>query len=391
MTNVPVTLLNETTNPALTNYSQLLEVLYASLWHYQGMEAALRAFQDHFKCCSATLMALQTNPRQVKYGWTIGVPEDYGQWYIANNMVSKDIAVDFFEQQSAQSQGFTASSKVLGTETRLLDIVPEEFKPWLESEKIIDTTGFVIPGQENEQLMMVLQRNQQSGFFSDEDLEQLNLLTPHIRQAVQLFVKFYRQQSDNDSLQAAINTLQQPTIVLNNMLQVLHVNDAVAKLLKKNSFLSIVDNQIQIEQADVHYDFTFHACRLVSHRVMDVDQHLNTTVTIPSKKGNVMMTMSPMFSQDGEKKVQGLLLQIFVPEQQARLRATDIQKHFNITLAQAEVCLLLAKGMPLKDIADKREVSVNTIREQLRQIYKKTQFARQAELVTAILRIEPAK
>ena len=59
---------------SLGNYSQLLETLYGSLLDDKGFEKFLYEFKDHFNGTSATLMAVQNEPREMRWGWTVGVP-----------------------------------------------------------------------------------------------------------------------------------------------------------------------------------------------------------------------------------------------------------------------------------------------------------------------------
>lgn len=367
-------------------FSRLLEVLYASLWDNKGMEQSLIAFKDYFHSCSATLMALQANPRHMKYGWTVGVPEKYERWYIENDMVSKDPAVDLFEAESPKNQGFVASSTLLG-EISLLDVVSDDFRPWLISEGIVDTAGLLIPSQDNEYLILALQRNKNAGCFSEFELQQLNLLAPHIKQTVQLFIKFYRQQSDNSSLQAAINTLAQPTIVMNELLQVRYTNTAAETLMAKNPAIMVEDGQIYINHAEVHHQFMYHAWGLASRGTDNPEQEFNSAIVVPCEGGSLTITLSPMYDLGTPGKSRGLLLQIFDPQAQVLPSAERIQTSFNISRAEAEVCLLLAQGYSIQDIAKERHVSVHTVREQVRTTFKKTRYSRQAELVTAILRI----
>lgn len=369
-------------------FNALIESLYASLWDSQGMEKSLVTLRQHFNSCSATLMALQKTPRHMKYGWTIGVPEQYERWYIENDMVSKDPSVDLFETESPKTQGFIAASNMLGG-LALLDVVSDDFKPWLSSEAIVDTAGLLIPSIENEFLILALQRNDNAGPFSELELQQLNLLAPHIKQAVQLFIKFYRQQSENSSLQAAINTLAQPTIIMDELLQVRYINQAAETLLARNDALAVVGEQIQIRQQDTHHQFMFQAWELVARRTADLAKGFNITMILPNSSGSQLsLTISPMFDHQAPGKSRGLLLQLFDPATHQLPSAERIQEIFHLTPAEATVCLMLAEGKTLQEIADTRHSSIHTVREQLRRVYKKTHYKRQSELVAAILRID---
>jgi len=377
---------NGSEHSMLQPFSQLLETLYASLWQEKGMEESLTALQAYFNCCSATLMAMQGEPRHLKYGWAVGTPEKFGRWYIEHDMVAKDPSVDLFVAESPKKRGFVASSEFLG-DMPLVDCVDEAFRPWLTEERIVDTTGLLIPHNDEEQLLLVLQRNEQAGRFTGPELEQLNLIVPHIKQTVQLFIHFYRQKSQSTSLQIAINSLPQPTIILNNLLQVLYINGAAKKLINNHKSITIKDDYITIEHSEVHNQFMFHALNLATRATLEVASELNASVAVPTKKGNVLLTLSPMFDKDNEEKSRGVLLQLFDTQSEKFPDAKRIQESLNLTTAETEVCLLLAQGYGVAEIAEQRKVSPHTVREQLRRVYKKTHYTRQSELVTAILRL----
>lgn len=369
-------------------YSGLLQTLYASLWDDKGMEQSLIAFKEYFNSSSATLMALQQSPRHMRYGWTVGVPEQYERWYIENDMVSKDPSVDLFESESPKTQGFVAASALLG-DLALIETVSEEFKPWLIAEDIVDSAGLVIPSAENEYLVLALQRNGTAGPFTEFEIQQLNLLAPHIKQTVQLFIKFYRQQSDNSSLQAAINTLHQPTIVLNELLQVRHINTAADTLIKNNSSIEIDDQQLVLADAEVHHQFMYHAWELAARGTESLGSAFNSIIILPRPGGNITITLSPMSDTSRKGRSCGVLLQIFDPQSQQVPSAERIQQIFQVTPTEAKLCELLVEGHTLKEIARIRDVSPHTVREQMRSIFKKTRYSRQSELVAAILRAAP--
>lgn len=56
-----------------------------------------------------------------------------------------------------------------------------------------------------------------------------------------------------------------------------------------------------------------------------------------------------------------------------------------LTPAEREVCLLLLKGLSLKELADIRETSERTAREQARAIYRKSGLSGRAELAAFFL------
>lgn len=367
--------------------NHLLEILYGSLVDDKGFENFLATFKDHFQCTSATLMAVQSEPREMLWGWAVGVPEKFERWYIENNMVSKDPSIDLFVEVSKTEHGFITAGLLLEN-IALIDTVTDDFKPWLTEENIVDTTGLVIPTSETEHIILALQRNRTGGRFTQQEINTLNLLVPHIKQAVQLFIKFYRQQHDNSSLQAAINTLSQPTIVINELMQVRHINTAADILLQQKSPFKIVDEKFILKDKELHDTFMYQAWDM-ARAAENLEKELTSTLVIPGTQNPITITLSPMFAQDEDSRFKGVLLQIFDPATQKLPAAERIKTVFRLSNAEATLCEYLVQGFTLKGIAKERDVSVNTVREQTRNIFIKTGYNRQSELVAAILRAVP--
>jgi len=66
-----------------------------------------------------------------------------------------------------------------------------------------------------------------------------------------------------------------------------------------------------------------------------------------------------------------------------------LQQLYGLTPAEAVLATLLVQGRSLREAADERHVTIETVRSQLRQIFTKTDTSRQADLVRLIL-IGPA-
>lgn len=246
------------------NYSTLIDSLYAGLKNKQGFELFLSEFKTLFQGSSIVLLAISREPDAMKWGWTVGVNVAFERWCKENNLVVQNDSVNKLEQLGASVDGFISVGQLLNG-TELIDRVTDNLKPWLRREEIIDTAALIIPVSTKTHLLLAMQRDAVVGKFDENDICQMNMLAPHIKQAVGLFADFYH-------------------------------------------------------------------------------------------KDNVQATMP------------------------------DIQKLFNLTPTEAVVCQLLVTGLTLKDIARRRDVSVNTVREQMRQIYQKTGYKRQAEVVAAVLR-----
>ena len=68
-------------------------------------------------------------------------------------------------------------------------------------------------------------------------------------------------------------------------------------------------------------------------------------------------------------------------------KAASLEKIFGLTQAEARLALLLVDGVTLSEAAERLNVSVATLRTQLKAIFNKTHTHRQAELVVLISRL----
>lgn len=68
-------------------------------------------------------------------------------------------------------------------------------------------------------------------------------------------------------------------------------------------------------------------------------------------------------------------------------RADVMRQRYRLSAAESALAIALAEGQSLRDIAEARRVSVNTLRVQLQAIFAKTGCHRQSDLVRLVLRL----
>lgn len=74
-----------------------------------------------------------------------------------------------------------------------------------------------------------------------------------------------------------------------------------------------------------------------------------------------------------------------------RLKRVDrgelLRQRYRLSAAETALAIALAEGRTMRDIADARRISINTLRVQLQAIFVKTACHRQSELVSLVLRL----
>lgn len=72
------------------------------------------------------------------------------------------------------------------------------------------------------------------------------------------------------------------------------------------------------------------------------------------------------------------------PERASELPDNALRRLFGLTAAEARLAAALGEGHALKDIQARTETSLHTLRNQLKQIFQKTDTHRQSELMRLI-------
>lgn len=101
----------------------------------------------------------------------------------------------------------------------------------------------------------------------------------------------------------------------------------------------------------------------------------------PSGKRNYQITVVPGDARSGLSELNGATVFIVDPSAASRLPLESLQGFFNLSIAEARLCQQIAEGKGPRKIAGEFGVSVNTIRTQLKSIFRKCEVSSQSELV----------
>jgi DNA-binding CsgD family transcriptional regulator len=74
-----------------------------------------------------------------------------------------------------------------------------------------------------------------------------------------------------------------------------------------------------------------------------------------------------------------------------RQLAGVVYSRFRLTPAEARIAAGIVRGKTLASIAKARGIAVETVRTQLKSIFKKTRTHRQAQLVALLVRLEQSR
>ncbi len=118
-----------------------------------------------------------------------------------------------------------------------------------------------------------------------------------------------------------------------------------------------------------------------------------TLVAVKRRSGAYpfLMEVAPITDSVGEldKRLKGAIIFIVDPDNPRPFSVENVARAFDLTKAESLVCRHMVDGLTDFHIAERRSVSVETVRSQVKSIYRKTNTARRAELIRLTLSITP--
>lgn len=225
------------------------------------------------------------------------------------------------------------------------------------------------------------------GPFQEDQRQRLSLYLPHLQRAMALRLTMWQMQEHNQLLAGALDTLASPVLILAPTGEMLFCNDEATAILNANDGLML--SRGRIETADRV------AARSLAAMLLDVARALEgrpvrsatTTVFVkrPSGRRPYRLALHPIprasaLWQDTQRPAILVLIGTDSARQQAG-RDDLLRALYNLTPAEAALAAAFGKGVTLREYAERRAVSVETVRFQMKQVLAKTECRRQTDLV----------
>lgn len=232
--------------------------------------------------------------------------------------------------------------------------------------------------------------------FSELNLVLLQTLLPHLENALCLFARLQRQETERYVYESMLDHLGLGCVLLDGSGNVLHTNPIVEKLTQESLGFSVSKQKLKVRDLNVQRQLEQAIDKVILARELGCDD-------VP---GEILRLGYP------EERMLGLLVQpapirtycrgpqapsviIYVSEiysniseaQPALARSVQrISRLFDLTRQEATLSLLLAFGASLAEAAKKMEIGESTARNYSKKIYSKMAVSGQADLVRVMLR-----
>lgn len=241
-------------------------------------------------------------------------------------------------------------------------------------------------------VLLGVNTSRERGVLSQEDLDFLDRLFVHLRRIVLLQRKLYEFSANAIVGYELINKLSQPIMLLNLSGKIVHSNAAAKMLSEKSSIMSIQQDKLLIPEPyskQLEENLRYFETYFKQQRVLGENEFEDACIKITTKNGDFLYVFSTLLVSENEMKMFGIrpmvMLTFYDPTHSPTIDLHSLRIVFNLTSAEAKVALMLLEGYIPKEICQKNNVNVDTIRKQMQSIYKKTGTNRQSELVKLLL------
>jgi len=232
-----------------------------------------------------------------------------------------------------------------------------------------------------EQLVEVIGLTQQENNTLTQQHPARKILLEHLQRSVEVSEKLQLGEAKSHDEQMLLHKLPFPVLILSSDGRLLQQNQHAQKFISEKKILLIRDNKLSIDSKLLQREFE----QIIAKLVQPAQQCTEYSMRLRDKYQTVPISLNVSLIGDQHQRKGNILLLVasYDPEQ---LPDTDIiATHFSLTPAEARLLEKLISTKTLHQIADAHQVSIHTVRSQLKSILKKTGCHRQSELIKMII------
>ncbi|MTI03233.1 helix-turn-helix transcriptional regulator [Roseibium sp. RKSG952] len=218
-------------------------------------------------------------------------------------------------------------------------------------------------------------------------------LLPHLTKALEIGRVFTFLKARYKATLTALDQVQAGIAIALPDGQVIVKNAEAKKILKAQDGIALArDGRIVTSDPDVTSKIKAHIFDIGSTAQGQANRHESLlSVSRPSGLTPYLLDIAPLSDSDAEleNNLDGALITIVDPERVPYLRLERFTALYGLTPAETEVCRWIAEGASVAEIAEHRNTSPTTAKNQVAAVLAKTGVNGRHELIRLILRVLP--
>ncbi|MDH5631483.1 MAG: alpha/beta fold hydrolase [Gammaproteobacteria bacterium] len=211
-----------------------------------------------------------------------------------------------------------------------------------------------------------------------------DILAYHFKNALTVSQQFINYEGQQETVGSLLDHLPIPLVVCDDTAAIIECNNRARLLITSGPTLYINDRNQQLCARDPELNAKLSRyIQLTSAMAPNSGQGKTLQMPVTSSEDSLLLIFSPIKGgPEGKSKV---AIFIAPPKAQPVPAPATLGKLYDLSDREMEVAVLLARGFTPNEIAEHNDVSVDTVRTQLRSLFRKTGSKRQADLVRLVL------
>lgn len=372
----------------LSDYQELTGLIYDSVDHPNGFFPFIRRFIEVFDGRSACFAIYNLKAGNLLGVWSANMPQEALTFY-ADHVASKDVLLKAaMEINETRGLSFVASNLDIKNVEEVRSKTPiGRFMDLLGAQ---DTVGAVAFRDENYVNFFTMQRAREQPRFRAEDIENFNILLPHINRAVRLYTKVTNLAANAHTPERVVlEDLKKGVLICDASFRIVFKNTQADAIISRNPSITVSEDDLLVFS---NQEFSTSVMLGLSSAVTaSLEQRVENDVILclPIEDQNVTITISPLLTSKADSSIArqhrgGALIGLYDWSLRPSVDPRVIRKIFGLTPSEANVAVKLVNGSSISDIASQTYRTRETIKSHLKSVFRKTNTKRQGELVALL-------
>lgn len=386
--------------------SELTHLIYNAALHPEQWNNAVAAIAASFNCTQGLLLTPYLGPQHGGVYFPLRIDEAYVQLY-ATHYIDKNVWNQGMEKRGLWLDGNVCTGdEILPRDEFLASPFYREFlKPQGTAQTCM---GIVFAGSADfPATLLNIFRDLHEPEFNEQDKAWMRLLITHVSRSMGLMLRLETARVQNAALLASFDRLNCGVALLNQEMQVLHLNQAAQGVVQRGDGLSLnAQRRLEGCTANTGNPLLSVSSWLESVRSMPLSEQPHFLQGAVVARANNHGGNDLDHNRRGNKRYD--LQCVHLPKTDAWLAQQQDARYvvfitdpkvvnlpdnerlsalYGLTVTQAKATREFARGASYKEVARRLKISEDTVRSHIKEIYRKTRVNRQADLMHLILSI----
>jgi len=223
--------------------------------------------------------------------------------------------------------------------------------------------------------------------FTDDDLRLGDLLAPHLARALRLYRRFGGAQHERLALAEVMNRLAVGLVLVDRGGRPVVSNHTADRIVALNDGLTIDADRLRATNARDDAVLQQLLAEQIAREREGFHADRAMAISRPSGKRAFPLLVAPLLKGSPGDAAEDAVASVLFGDPDAKQAITPemLRSAYDLTPAEAELVSLLAEGNSLEEAAERRGVTMNTVRTQLQKVFAKTATHRQGALIRLVL------